>query len=135
MPNIDDPLSAANNVGKSTYQFADIQKIFKVGYTSAFMGCFCDCHFDRGVYTDPHKTTNKIVQISSLHPVFQVEGGEPAVIQFLDENNEQQTAPISSLYFHEKVVPSEMCDSILAKIIYSQAQFKAAEDNAQQMQP
>lgn len=44
---IDDPLNPQNNVGKSTYQFSEIQKIFKVGYQSAFLGCFCDCHFLR----------------------------------------------------------------------------------------
>jgi DNA polymerase sigma len=45
VPFIDDPLNPNNNVGKSTFQFLDIQTIFKVGYKSAFMGCFCDCHF------------------------------------------------------------------------------------------
>jgi DNA polymerase sigma len=45
VPYIDDPLNPNNNVGKSTFQFQDIQTIFKVGYKAAFTGCFCNCHF------------------------------------------------------------------------------------------
>jgi len=44
IPQIDDPLNPSNNVGKSTFQFEDIQKIFKVGYDAAFLGCFCNSH-------------------------------------------------------------------------------------------
>ena len=94
------------------------------------MGCFCDCHFDQGVYNDPNAHSNHVVKISSLHPVFSTENGDPALIHYYDDNNNESSMLVSNLYHEEKVVPSEKCDSILAKLIYSQAQFKAAEDNA-----
>lgn len=56
VPCIDDPLNPQNNVAKSSFHFHDIQKIFKVGYQCAFLGCFCDCHFNNSdAPNDIHK--------------------------------------------------------------------------------
>ena len=75
-----------------------------------------------------------MIQVSSLHPVFKTDSGESPLLAYLDDKNCERTVMISSMYHQENVVPSEKCDSILAKLIYSQAQFKAAEENAQSTQ-
>lgn len=145
VPCIDDPLNPQNNVGKSTFQFQDIQKIFKVGYQSAFLGCFCDCHFSR------HKKQNEqapggqdnnsgsmslrsqpFVQGGRSHPVYMPAPGEQVPpIYYQDEQPiGMSSIDVDSLYLQERIAPQEKCDSILTKIIYSQAQFKAAEENA-----
>lgn len=112
-----------------------------MGYQSAFMGCFCDCHFasdpeDLANLADPasSQTPGKqhIVHLPALHPVYQDSvGAEPAMIVYQDEQAISRTLLVSSLYQQERVLPRDKCDSILTKIIYSQAQFKAAEENAQ----
>lgn len=73
-PCIDDPLNPQNNVGKSSFHFKEIQKIFKVGYQSAFLGCFCDCHFSR----QGHFCQEHVVQEASnpCHPVYTPSSGE-----------------------------------------------------------
>ena len=65
-------------------------------------------------------------------PVYNKTPGEaPSYIYYQDEQPiGMQRIDIESLYLQEKISPSEKCDSILCKIIYSQAQFKAAEENA-----
>jgi len=120
-------------VGKSTFQFQDIQKIFKVGYQSAFMGCFCDCHF---VHNDEASSAQlrgqePFLHLQRLHPVFpDMPGEQPASIVYQDDQGMNRTLNVHNLYQQERILPQEKCDSILTKIIYSQAQFKAAEDNA-----
>jgi hypothetical protein len=51
-------------------------------------------------------------------------------IQYTDERGNILSIDVESLYVPEKIAAYEKCDSILTKIIYSQAQFKAAEENA-----
>lgn len=144
VPCIDDPLNPQNNVGKSTFQFQDIQKIFKVGYQSAFLGCFCDCHFSRhsklGEQALGGQDNNSgsmslrslpFVQGQRSHPVYMPGPGEqvPPIV-YQDEQTQPRSIEIESLYLQERIAPQDKCDSILTKIIYSQAQFKAAEENA-----
>ncbi len=44
-PTILDPLKNDSNVTKSTYQFREIQEIFKIAHQSASVGCYCNSHF------------------------------------------------------------------------------------------
>jgi len=144
VPCIDDPLNPQNNVGKSTFQFQDIQKIFKVGYQSAFLGCFCDCHFSHHkqpadqALSGPDNSSGSMslrslpfVQGQRSHPVYSPAPGEQVPpILYQDEQGQLRSIEIDSLYLQERIAAQEKCDSILTKIIYSQAQFKAAEENA-----
>ena len=57
-------------------------------------------------------------------------GEPPALISYVDDHEQQCKIPVNQLYLQERILPRDKCDSILTKIIYSQAQFKAAEDNA-----
>ena len=53
-------------------------------------------------------------------------------ISYFDEMNQSQFMEVKHLFVAERVSHNEKCDSILAKIIYSKAQFKAAEGSFQQ---
>jgi hypothetical protein len=66
------------------------------------------------------------------YPVFpSAPGDQVPPICYQDEQPiGMQKIEIECLYLQEKISPLEKCDSILTKIIYSQAQFKAAEENA-----
>jgi hypothetical protein len=63
-----------------------------------------------------------------FHPVFNPAQGEqvPDII-YQDDQGHQCAARVEDLYENERIPASDKCDSILTKIIYSQAQFKAAE--------
>ena len=118
VPCIDDPLNPQNNVGKSSFHFKDIQKIFKVGYQSAFLGCFCDCHFSR----QGQFCLDYVVQDPStpFHPVYTPSLSEAIPqIQYQDERGQTLAIGVESLYVQERIAPDEKCDSILTKIIYS----------------
>lgn len=42
-------------------------------------------------------------------------------IMYIDENNQTQHMNVESLFVQERIGSQEVCDSILTKIIYSQA--------------
>ena len=137
MPFINDPLNPQNNVGKSSFQFHDIQKIFKVGYQSAFLGCFCNCHFFKNQTSpaccqpanpssdDPPSPTQKsTMSLRSLPFMGNQNMTNPMAqgqIMYIDENNQTQHMNVESLFVQERIGSQEVCDSILTKIIYSQA--------------
>lgn len=114
VPCIDDPLNPQNNVGKSTFQFCDIQKIFKVGYQAAFLGCFCDCHY-QDHKKDDTKTENMSLssqpfvntQNGRNHPVYKPATGEKiSDIIYQDENNQKQQMSVENLYLNERIPAS-----------------------------
>ena len=101
-PHIDDPLNPQNNVGKSSYLFEDIQKIFKVGYQSAFLGCFCDCHNQPKISKGQPESQDKNIYLKSQQfnsdqhfPVFQLGAGEQvATIVYQDEYGQRQVCSV-----------------------------------------
>jgi len=54
------------------------------------------------------------------HPRF-LSSEKPMKIQYMNESNQVQDMDIEMLFKEERAVAHEKCDSILAKIIYSQA--------------
>lgn len=53
------------------------------------------------------------------------------MVIFQGEGGTRESIRTDMLYLQERILPQDKCDSILTKIIYSQAQFKAAEENAE----